>query len=522
MSGKIAFTYQTSLFEHGGKSGFSLRPYQSRAIERLLEHFDEYQRALAVLATGMGKTEIGIGLCQHFLELGKNVLWITPLDDLLNQTVERFQSRGIQVGVEQQKRKSDLPCTVASYRSLLSGRRADRYCHGQALVVVDEVHRNYSKRSLEMLGQLVQGGAKLLGLTASPDRMTGDPLTKFYGPAVLYYGISLATQHGWLVPGRCYLTLIESLDLSKAKATRFSDFEVEVIDRAMRQERVCHEIAQMVLEYWEGQPSVVFCHSIRQAEMLRDVLARHGVDPAIVHSDMDREERRMHLTEFEEGRVNIILNVSCLTLGWDCPRITKLFIARPTASKSNYIQMWGRGTRPLTGTLDNAIGASGRRAAIAASGKPHFEVFDITDSSRHNDLLCGLDMLAPEENPDLMRRAKKRAEGSAVDATKLDELLKAERAEMAREREALDSLYPELRGQILSQAELRAYELSAIRAAEEPPKARGWRMTWGKHQGQLLRELPLDYLEFVNRKYGHRSQPIYGAIRKELHRRRAG
>lgn len=512
-------TYQTALFADAHPDKFSLRPYQTRAVEKLIAHLQANQRALAVLATGLGKTEIGIALCQHYLNLGQNVLWITPLDDLLNQTVARFQSRGIPVGVEQQKRKSDLPCTVASYKSMLSGRRQDRYAQGMGLVVVDEVHRNYSRRSLEMLDHLVQGGARLVGFTASPDRMTGDPLTKFYGEAVLYYSIALATQHGWLVPGHCHLVLINSLDLSNVQARRFQDFEVEVLDRAMRKEAVVHEIAHMVLKYYECQPSVVFCQSIRQAEALKEVLERYGVAVAIVHSGMEKLEREAHLSDFEEGRTNIILNVSCLTLGWDCPRIRKLFIARPTASKNNFVQMWGRGTRPLSGVLNGCVGADARRHAIAQSEKPFFEVYDITDSSRHNDLQCGLDMLAPDVPADLMRRVKRRAEGRTVTQVMLDGLLKEERAAMAREQEAIDSLYPHVRAGITADASVSAYEYDINRPAEEPPKPRGWRMTFGKHKGKLLREIPVDYLQFIDREYGHRAQAIYGAIRKELKRR---
>lgn len=504
------------------KSGsLMLRPYQVDGVQAILAALEDRDRALAIMATGTGKTELGADLIRRETQCGRGVLFITPLKQLVWQTAERLRSRGIPCGVEQGSNRSHDLVTVACYASLLSRKRYERFIGMIGLIIVDEVHTNFSKRALEMLGHLTQGGVRLLGLTASPERSKGDPLTSFYGDVAFYYPIQAATEDGWLVPSRVWLSVVEGLDLSRVQSSRFGDFNADDLARVMAQEAVVQSVASLIEQHYEGMPSVVFCASIRQTEMLIDILARRGIRASMVHSEMDDHERRMHLSDFEEGRVDIIANVGVLTLGWDSPKVRKLFLARPTKSKAVYVQQYGRGTRAIPGVVDNLPTAEERRAAIAASAKPFFEVFDITDSSRLNDLCSSLDVLRPELDRELMRRTKRSMEnrGSVSD---IDAVVEAARAQAAREQEARDRLEWHKRREITVDSQFGNYERDIYQHAEQPPKPKRWHMLFGKHKGQPLTAVPSQYLAWVVRESNCRNQDFLAAIRRELAKRRDG
>jgi superfamily II DNA or RNA helicase len=74
---------------HPDKKGrpFKFRDYQHRAIEAALKR----KNGILRLATGSGKTEIGIGLIG---KLGEDALFIVPNKNLAKQTRDRFRERG--------------------------------------------------------------------------------------------------------------------------------------------------------------------------------------------------------------------------------------------------------------------------------------------------------------------------------------------------------------------------------------------------------------------------------------------
>jgi len=497
----------------------TLRPYQRQAVVRVVTTLSDARACLVIAATGVGKTEIICSLIDTMDGLTDGALVISPLKDLTSQTAARLRSRGVPCGVEQGTNKSGATVTVACYNSLLSRGRYQKYLGVTKLVVVDEVHLNFSKRSLAMLQQFVESGAKLVGLTASPNRTKGDPLTSFYGPVAYEYHYRQAVDDGWLVPAKVWLTVIESLDLSAFK-NAFGDFDPAKLAAIMQREKTVQGIAEMIYQHHDNQPSVVFAASIKQAELIQELLHRRGVLASIVHSNMEAEERSYNLYLFENGDNHIIINVGCLTLGWDCPNVRKLFIARPTSSSSTYIQMFGRGTRALSGTVDGLATPELRRAAIAASAKPYFEVYDITDTSRRNDLCTSLVVLRPDVDGDLMKRTRKQAERAPRTTEEVDAVVEEEKARMAAEQAALDALTADKRASLTARAKLRLYERDPHAPAEAVSKPKNYSyMPFGKrHRGKPLTQVPVDYLQWALRE-ASLSKGLREAIEKEVGRR---
>jgi superfamily II DNA or RNA helicase len=188
-------------------------------------------------------------------------------------------------------------------------------------------------------------------------------------------------------------------------------------------------------------------------------------------------------------------------MGFDHAPIQKLFLCKPTKSITRYIQQLGRGVRALAGVLDGLSFAHQRRDAIANSAKSCCEVFDITDASRHCQLITALDVLAgPDVPANIVKRAKKAAEGGAA-PVEPDAALEQAAAEEAREQQAREHLEKERRRELIIGVTFSSYSRDPFAEAEvqEKPKRRGWHMKWGKFKGQPVADMDTEYLrKFYN------------------------
>ena len=487
------------------------RDYQVAAAQAAFASLLLVQATALYLATGTGKTEIAALLAQLWQQAGvvlPNILIIAPRRELVRQFAERLRLRGVPCGIEMADEKSDQPVTVACYSSLASRDRIKRYIGTTGLVIVDECHSNYSIASLAMLEDLRECGAKVVGMTASPPPRDGVfkqdrelVLTDHYGVPSYIYDYASAVRDGYLVSCRAHLCVIDDLDLSKYRASFGGDFDKTRIDRLMRDRSVVAGVGAMIAEHWDNEPSVVFCGSIKHAEAVRDDLLSRGIAASIVHSKMEPDEQRLHLDDFMQGRSKLIINVGILTMGWDAPHVKKLFVARCTCSSQLYIQLFGRGPRCLPGVIDGLNTVAERLAAIAASDKPFFEVYDITDSSRHNDLKTAMDVLMPALEGSLMRRLKKRNTRQPIAPEEVDAILAEERAAAIAEQLALDALEMRRRTHIEVRTGIATYERDPMADAEGRGGGKRaieylW-MPYGRYKGRSFSKIPRGYLSAI-------------------------
>lgn len=111
-------------------------------------------------------------------------------------------------------------------------------------------------------------------------------------------------------------------------------------------------IVDTYLKYVNGKKTVIFCASVDHAAEIAKLLRDNGVKAEAV-SGRDRVEiRDKILKDYETGSTNVLCACDLLNEGWDSPHTTVLFMARPTMSKTIYMQQLGRGTRRCPGKDD--------------------------------------------------------------------------------------------------------------------------------------------------------------------------
>lgn len=313
-----------------------LRPYQREAISATHEHWKEWDRELLVMATGTGKTYTAKCIIEDRLEFG-SVLFMAHRDELVEQARATFGDAGKIKGPVTDIR----PVTVGSVQTLANRPRYD----GFSTIVIDEAHHSVSESYQRILAQYQ--GAKVLGLTATPDRKG---LGGVFEGVAYEYGLRQAVQDGYLsrIVAR---TVPIDIDLTKVK-TRVGDYEVSGLVEAL--EPYLPEIAKAMAEYATDRKTVVFLPLVRMAQEFAEMLRGYGFDAKEV--DGQSQDRREKLEWFADaGKGSVMCNAMLLTEGWDCPDVDCVVVLRPTKVRSLYAQMVGRGTRLAPGKSDCLI-----------------------------------------------------------------------------------------------------------------------------------------------------------------------
>jgi superfamily II DNA or RNA helicase len=330
----------------------NLRPYQNEAVTRILTEWENVSKTLLVLPTGCGKTIVFCKLAESLVAEGKRVLILAHRGELLDQAADKMKrATGLGCSVEKAESTSIgewFRITVGSVQTLMRESRLQRFApdHYDA-VIVDEAHHALSDSYQRVLGHFA--GAKVLGVTATPDRGDMKNLGQYFETLAYEYSLPQAIRDGFLVPIRAQTIPIQ-LDLSGVSKTG-GDYQVAGVGSAL--DPYLEQIAGEIAARCQGRKTVIFTPLIATSERLHGFLARRGMNVDEVNGDTsDRVDR---LARFDAaGAGAVMLNSMLLTEGWDCPSVDCVVVLRATKVRSLYCQMVGRGTRlsPETGKRD--------------------------------------------------------------------------------------------------------------------------------------------------------------------------
>lgn len=327
-----------------------LRPYQTEAIDRFRS--SPVQRGVIVLPTGCGKTIMGLSLAK---QVGGRTLWLAHREELISQPIKSLRAvwPEMRPGVVKAERNEYARDFV--FASIQTAHRDNRLQNLNRfdLVIADESHHSTAgtwQKVIEHVGCFEPGGPRLLGLTATPERTDGIGLDNVFEETVYQYQMLEAIKDGYLVPPRMTHWPIK-VDLDAVKVSG-GDFNGGALDTALLEGEIVREVADAWQAKAENRKSIIFTVSIAQAELIAEELKRRGVAADHISGETPKEQRRHKIKDFESGKIWVLVNVMVLSEGFDEPSVGCIQIARPTKSKSLYVQMIGRGLRLHMGKSD--------------------------------------------------------------------------------------------------------------------------------------------------------------------------
>lgn len=560
-----------------------LRPYQVEAVDSFFESIRDYDAVMMVLATGLGKTIIASDIVIRWPRTAGRILFIAHIRELISQAQDKIHLHTtdkptIEMGdnkgeTERHEFFGRSKVVVASIQTL--ARRMEQFDPTDfGLIIIDEFHHAGAVSYRKVWDYFKTGNerTKLLGITATPYRGDNVTLGCIAETSCFEMGIREGIDEGYLVPIQQQYIVVDQLDFSRcrtvAKDLNEGDLEevmmgptvkdemteAERLDALEKQERMLHAIAVPTVKESQGRPTLVFCVTVSHAERMAEVLRRYpGVTAEVVHGKTPQDERESILERFKGGQLQMLVGVGCFTEGFDAPNVSVVAMARPTKQQGLYVQMIGRGTRPLGGLVDRYDTAEERQEAIANSAKPHMTVLDFVGNSGKHRLVSTADVLAGDMPPELVAAVIEdmKDSGEAEDIRDAVWRKKEERDEeerrleeerLRKQREA--QLASEARrAKLKAEAEYRAKTVDPFAGQPLPERVQStfrggasdkqvaflvklgikqeaamaftkqqagavinersarksgeWFMRFGKHVGQPLKAIPNDYLRYM-------------------------
>lgn len=374
-----------------------LRPYQQAALDATLRQLEQWNSTVVVLPTGMGKTVYAAKLISGW-ERG-NTLFLAHTRELIFQAADKLSGElGYSPPIEMGVAAVDVGgifqgdmCVVASVQTMYGDKRLDKYReHPFGLIVVDESHHATAATYRKIIDffREVNPSLKVVGITATPNRADGAALGIIFESEAYQMSIGDAINDGWLVPIEQEYVVCESINYDgiKTKKNEFgeADFSGAALEEVMKEEENLHQVAKPLVEKAGARPALVFAAGVEHAHALAAVINRYKEGSAkAVDGKTDKQERKQIVADFSAGRVQFLANCMVFTEGFDAPQCSLIAMARPTKSLSLYMQMLGRGLRPLTGVVDGVPEPFDRRMAIMTSDKPTCHVLDFVGNSKH-------------------------------------------------------------------------------------------------------------------------------------------
>lgn len=381
-----------TLFDNPKTASFALRDYQNAGHEAVRRNYENgINRNLVVNATGLGKTVFFSFLPQLYPDLmRKGMLVLVHRKELVEQAAEKIKQINPYLLVMQEmgdrKAYSGADVVVASVQSLSSDWRLSRFKDRFGIIVVDEAHHCKPKSQYETIlseyGLMQSGGDRLLiGVTATPNRHDKTGLHHFFDDIPVNYDLRWGIQNGYLVDIEA-ITVKSNADLSNVKTSR-GDFVASQVEGKINTDEQNHLVVAKGYIENECSKSLVFCSTIKHAIDLAEVFKAHGIKAQAIHSEMEKIEREYFVEAYRGGDIDVLTNVGVLTEGFDAPFTQEILMRRPTKSTSLFLQILGRGTRPIF--PPKSLDVAGRLAEIAASPKPVMKFIDFEDNlGKHN------------------------------------------------------------------------------------------------------------------------------------------
>lgn len=382
-----------------------LREYQIEDVQASLNFlfYGKENSALVLEPTGVGKSVV-IADTSRQTKLyypPARILMLTHSKELVEQNHDKAQSiiKDYKVGLwhaglRKKEIESDILFagidTVANNPHLLGQRH---------VVMIDEAHRvspklNTNYRKVCAVIKEMNPMAKFLGLTATDyregqglltdvwyDRKTKTDVAPFWETIIIDH--TTVDKFNWYLEQAYLKRLVpkepnNSIDVSGLRISSTThDYNQEDVEKLVNNEKRISAIVDEICAYgFDRRSWLVFAAGNTNSDLVTKEIARRGVSVAMISDKTDKRERERILADYKAYKIRCIVNNDILTTGFDHNGVDLIAVVRPTTSTSLWVQMLGRGTRPVYAAGFDLESLEGRKAAMFASGVHNCLVLD--------------------------------------------------------------------------------------------------------------------------------------------------
>ncbi len=332
--------------------------YQDEVLEKLKLERDVFghYRNLVVAATGTGKTVIAAFDYKNFREQHQraNFLFIAHREEILKQSCRTFRA------VLQDENFGDLwyggvepkaYTHLFASKDLLNNRLDDLDIAEDFFdyIIFDEVHHIAADSYRKILSRFKP--RILLGLTATPERMDGEDITKdFDGRISAEIRLDDALNNRLLAPFH-YYGITDSVDLTtvtwRAGKYVISELSKVYAENDLRTGLILRKIEEYLSDYTNVR-ALCFCVDVEHAKNMAAKFQLAGLKSDYLVSD-NSSDRAKKSRLLKEKKINYLFVVDMFNEGVDIPEVDTILFLRPTESLTVFLQQFGRGLRKSEG-----------------------------------------------------------------------------------------------------------------------------------------------------------------------------
>ena len=329
-----------------------LRPRQKTFVERSVSALGEHGNTLAVASTGFGKTIALAGVAGQLLAGNDaKACVLAHRDELTAQNELKFSKVNPNIST------SKFDAVTKSWRGQTTfamvptlARKANLDAMPVLdLLVIDEAHHVAADSYRRIIDQAKNKNpdVKIFGVTATPNRGDKKGLRPVFSNVSDQVFIGELIASGHLVPPRTFVIDVGAQEALKSVRKTVDDFDMKAVDAIMNKSPITDAVIRHWREKAGNRQTVVFCSTVDHARNVRDAFVADGISAGMVYGDMGTKARRIVLQSYDEGDIQVLVNVAVLTEGWDHQPTSCIILLRPSSYKSTMIQMVGRGLRTV-------------------------------------------------------------------------------------------------------------------------------------------------------------------------------
>lgn len=319
-----------------------LRPYQTNILEKTYSAVRKgVRRVLICLPTGGGKTAVSSEIVRRCFEKGNRSIFCVHRQELMAQTFKTYVKNGISPALIQAgaREHTENPCQIAMITTLVN--RLERYPDAH-VIIMDEAHHQASN-TWAKVAEFYQN-AIIIGLSATPCRLDGKPLSKFFDVMVEETTTKQLIKEGFLVPYQYFAP--SELDESGLVLGSNGEYTRESVESVIKASAVIGNNIKTYKELCDGKRNVVFAVNRKHAEAVCAEYNNAGIPAEMLDGTSSVGERKYTLKRFEKNETKVLVNVDLFGEGFDLPAIEVVSLLRPTHSTALYLQQVGRALRP--------------------------------------------------------------------------------------------------------------------------------------------------------------------------------
>lgn len=326
----------------------TLRPYQQEFVANLSKAITTQQRVIACAPTGSGKTKMFITIAERATSRGRTVVIVSETRKIFDQITEEAGGTEIANGVKhvyiQQGRLYIAMAQTLSRRPLVIEQLNS--LERPPIIIVDEAHIGTPSNLLRKL--IDQGNPYIIGFTATPDARVAKHLPELYNECIVACQVDELIQQRFLCSYQHKARVKAGLDILEIRNGEFTE---ESQNAAFNNSTVYEGIFEDLRET-PFKKAMIFVASIDHCKEMVDRLQQEGFSAIEYHSKLENAD--YHLAKFTTlHEANICVSVAALTKGFDFPAVDLVILNRATTSLPLYLQMIGRGSRPVKDPVTN-------------------------------------------------------------------------------------------------------------------------------------------------------------------------